>query len=93
MVEYLPDNIIYIVKNYMWGDKIDWINEFNKSINRYSGQYEDEALYKLKVCKWQKRSNNIEYIEDNLYCPVCGEKTLDFALSFLPRSNSECICN
>ena len=90
----LPQNTIFIIKNYMWGSKQDWMNKFNKIILEYSTKEDikDNVISQLKICYWQKRLNTDTNIEDCFYCSICGEKTLDFAFLFNQTSYEKCVC-
>jgi len=91
----LPVDIINIIKNYLWGHKEDWMRKFNIIIRDTNDTFKpsiDNIIYKLNICNWQKRLNIDTNIEDNFYCPVCGEKNLFFAFTGNPKSFQECMC-
>ena len=90
---YLSEDITFIIKSYLWGNTNDWYNIFKKSLIEYNNIYnEHNIIYKLNICRWQRRLNIQSDIEDNFYCPVCGEKTLFFAFIYNPKAIHECMC-
>ena len=91
---HLPKNTIFIIKNYMWGSKQDWMDKFNKIILEYSTKEDikDNVIPQLKICRRQKRLNTYTNIEDCFYCSICGEKTLDFPFLFNQKSYEKCMC-
>tara|TARA_B100002051_G_C16314646_1_gene429208 strand:- start:240 stop:563 length:324 start_codon:yes stop_codon:yes gene_type:complete len=102
-VNILPLNINIIIKDYLWGNINDWkikfkniINEYNILLDHHIKMYDKVSKYsivsRLEECKSQKRLNKEIDLEDNIYCPVCGEKTLFFPFMFNPKSQIECMC-
>ena len=70
-IKSLPTDIIEQIMVYLWGNK--QIFKIKLNISNVLPKYKQHNLRVLEMCKIY----GVElYIEDELYCPRCGEKTL-----------------
>jgi hypothetical protein len=69
----VPKPIINIIKDYLWGSKLDYIIKYNNCIKTLPINWYNQ----LNPIEYQKR-NDIIYTEldTNDYCFKCGEKTI-----------------
>jgi hypothetical protein len=79
----LPSVVEDIVQNYLWGTLQDWKRKLN-----IVQQLPTSGFSGLCDVKTYRSYSNIVESEDCMYCSVCGEKKLWFALSFY---NSFCV--
>jgi len=91
---YLPEHIISLIKDYMWGSKDIWKLKYSILLRRTFIPFNPrfDYIYKLNPCLFQRRLSKETEIEDNFYCPICGEKTLFFGFLYNDKSETECMC-
>ena len=90
----LPKHIISLIKDFIWGNKKDWIKKYNIFLTQTFIPFNPKCryIYMLNPCLYQRRDLKETDIEENFYCPVCGEKTLYFPFLFNSKSEIECMC-
>jgi len=71
IINELPCELIEMIKEYMWGNVAYYKKELN--IVNTLPEYKKAILRTTLFCKI---NNIMNEIEDELYCPNCGEKTL-----------------
>lgn len=71
IINELPCELIEMIKEYMWGNVVYYKKKLN--IVNTLPEYKRAILRTTLFCKIK---NTMNEIEDELYCPNCGEKTL-----------------
>lgn len=70
----LPDPLIILISDFLWGTNLDYKKKFQPILLDIKVP---NRLNILKQINHQYRNNRFyEEIEDDLYCPGCGEKNL-----------------
>lgn len=77
MLNKLPNEIIFYIKDYMWGHKSDYQKKL-KMILENLPEPEMVQINLTAIRKCYYKNKYWEELEDNLFCPRCGEKTLWF---------------
>lgn len=75
----LPYPMSDLIFDYLWGNNRDWKNKNIKVINEINVKFIQLGswYWMLDQINIQTRNNKqYEEIEDDLYCPCCGEKSL-----------------
>ena len=85
IIDKLPYELSELIKEYMWGNIVSYKKRLN--IIQCLPVYKKITLRPNPFCKIK---NTITEIEDELYCPRCGEKTL---FPFTKIMCSECEVN
>ncbi len=78
----LPDELIVNVKDYMWGNKLEYQKKLKIILeNLPEPEMVQKKLKAINKCHYKNKY--WDELEDNLFCPRCGEKSLwfPFALS------------
>ncbi len=75
LITRLPNDINIQIMDYLWGSRRDHQKYFSQVLDTLPVN----ILINLRATESCKYKNKIwDDIEDNLYCPCCGEKSLDF---------------
>ena len=75
LVDTFPSEIIQLLKDYMWGTHLDYRVKLRSILD----DLPKNVQLNLSPIKYGYYKNSIwEDVDDNLFCPSCGEKTLWF---------------
>ena len=79
----LPDTLIIHISDFLWGTNLDYKKKFQNILLDIKVPNRIEILNQIND---QYRNNKTyEEIEDDLYCPRCGEKYLSTEGPFADR--------
>ena len=70
-LQNIPSEVIEHIKDYLWGDLIS--QKYQLNILEQLNTYPQHSLQVNSICYFDGIPKEIE---DELYCPYCGEKTL-----------------
>jgi len=87
IIKKCPRDITSQIGEYIWGSRQIYSTKFTK-ILRDLPQSPLTVLNATDECRY-KNKNWVE-LEDNVYCPACGEKSLWFAYSCIGISCDFC---
>jgi len=83
----LPNELNMVIMDYMWGTRKGYQLILGKVLSRLP----TNVQLNLKATEYCKYKNKVwNDIEDNLYCPKCGEKSLHFTYVCLGRLCEYC---
>ena len=76
-IETIPNEIIQLIKDYMWGTN----QSYKIKLREVLDNLPKNVQLSLSPIKKSYYKNRVwEELDDNLFCPNCGEKTLWFPL-------------
>jgi len=75
---YLPSEIIYQIRDYLWGTTEDWKRKLNitKGLTLRVGKSQLKQIHQYRLYR------NIIRCHNCLFCPKCGEKSVHFLHAF-----------
>ena len=89
LLNELPDELIVIIKDYIWGNTLQYQKKLNIILeNLPEPEMVQNNLKPINKCYYKNKY--WEELEDNLFCPRCGEKTLWFPFTFLGKLCDYC---